>query len=157
MLVVVSTVSLLVHIYASSYMEKDPGRARFMSYLSSFTLFMIILVTADNFLQLFLGWEGVGLCSYLLISFWYTRVQANKAAIKAMLINRIGDFSLLLGILFIYFTFQSLDYSLVFILVPFFINKTIILFGITFKVLNVICFLLLVGAAGKSAQVGLHT
>jgi proton-translocating NADH-quinone oxidoreductase chain L len=138
-------------------MEEDPNRARFMSYLSLFTFFMIILVTGDNFLQLFLGWEGVGLCSYLLISFWYTRVQANKAAIKAMLINRVGDFSLLLGIIFIYFTFHSLDYSTVFILAPFFIKKNVVIFGITFNLLNVICFLLLVGAAGKSAQVGLHT
>jgi proton-translocating NADH-quinone oxidoreductase chain L len=157
MLIIVSTVSALVHLYASSYMEEDPNRARFMSYLSLFTFFMIILVTGDNFLQLFLGWEGVGLCSYLLISFWYTRVQANKSAIKAMLINRIGDFSLLLGILFIYFTFHSLDYSTVFILVPFFIKKNIIIFGTTFNILNVICFFLLIGAAGKSAQIGLHT
>lgn len=157
MLVIVTTVSALVHLYASSYMEEDLNRARFMSYLSLFTFFMIILVTGDNFLQLFLGWEGVGLCSYLLISFWYTRVQANKAAIKAMLINRIGDFSLLLGILFIYFTFHSLDYSTVFILVPFFIKKNVIIFGISFNILNLICFFLLIGAAGKSAQIGLHT
>jgi proton-translocating NADH-quinone oxidoreductase chain L len=157
MLVVVTTVSTLVHLYASSYMEEDPYRVRFMAYLSLFTFFMIILVTADNFLQLFLGWEGVGLCSYLLISFWYTRVQANKAAVKAMLINRIGDFSLLLGILFIYFTFHSLDYSTVFVLVPFFIKKNVIIFGITFNLLNVICFFLLIGAVGKSAQIGLHT
>ena len=97
------------------------------------------------------------MCSYLLISFWYTRVQANKAAIKAMLINRIGDFSLLLGILFIYFSFKTLDYSTIFILVPFFVKKQIILFGFNFKLLNIICFFLFIGAVGKSAQIGLHT
>ena len=157
MLVVVNTVSALVHLYSTSYMDEDPHLSRFMSYLSLFTFFMIILVTGDNFLQLFLGWEGVGLCSYLLISFWYTRVQANKAAIKAMLINRVGDFSLLLGIVFIFYTFKTLDYSTVFVLAPFFINKKIIIFGSAFNLLNTICFLLFIGSVGKSAQIGLHT
>jgi NADH:ubiquinone oxidoreductase subunit 5 (subunit L)/multisubunit Na+/H+ antiporter MnhA subunit len=157
MLVVVNTVSALVHIYSTSYMDEDPHLSRFMSYLSLFTFFMIILVTGDNFLQLFLGWEGVGLCSYLLISFWYTRIQANKAAIKAMLINRVGDFSLLLGIVFIFYTFKTLDYSTIFVLVPFFVNKKIIIFGSAFNLLNTICFLLFIGSVGKSAQIGLHT
>jgi NADH:ubiquinone oxidoreductase subunit 5 (subunit L)/multisubunit Na+/H+ antiporter MnhA subunit len=138
-------------------MDEDPHLSRFMSYLSLFTFFMIILVTGNNFLQLFLGWEGVGLCSYLLISFWYTRIQANKSAIKAMLINRIGDFSLLLGIILIFLTFQELNYSVVFVLVPFLINKYIIIFGVTFNLINIICFFLFIGSVGKSAQIGLHT
>ena len=94
MLVVVTSVSALVHIYSIGYMSHDPHKPRFMAYLSLFTFFMVILVTADNFLQMFVGWEGVGLCSYLLINFWFARLQANKAAIKAMLMNRIGDFGL---------------------------------------------------------------
>jgi NADH:ubiquinone oxidoreductase subunit 5 (subunit L)/multisubunit Na+/H+ antiporter MnhA subunit len=138
-------------------MDEDPHLPRFMAYLSLFTFFMVILVTSDNFLQLFLGWEGVGLCSYLLISFWFTRIQANKSAIKAMLINRVGDFSLLLAIVFIFYTFKTLDYSTVFVLVPFFVNKKVIIFGFAFKLLNVICFLLFLGSVGKSAQIGLHT
>jgi NADH-ubiquinone oxidoreductase chain 5 len=105
MFIVVTTVSMLVHIYSISYMKEDPHLPRFMSYLSLFTFFMLILVSADNFIQLFLGWEGVGLCSYLLISFWFTRIQANKAAIKAMVMNRIGDFGLFLGILITFFIF----------------------------------------------------
>ena len=157
MLVVVNIVSALVHMYFCSYMDEDPHLSRFMSYLSFFTFFMIILVTGNNFLQLFLGWEGVGLCSYLLISFWYTRIQANKAAIKAMLINRIGDFSLLLGIVFIFFTFKELSYSIIFALVPFFANKCIVIFNISFNLVTVICFLLFIGSVGKSAQIGLHT
>jgi NADH-ubiquinone oxidoreductase chain 5 len=101
MCVVVTFVSSLVHVYSIEYMSHDPHSPRFMSYLSLFTFFMLMLVTADNFVQMFLGWEGVGLCSFLLINFWYTRIQANKAAIKAMIINRIGDFSLIIGILII--------------------------------------------------------
>ena len=118
---------------------------------------MIILVTADNFLQLFLGWEGVGLCSYLLINFWFTRVQANKAAIKALVINKIGDFTLFLAILLVNFMFKSIDYSTVFILAPFFLNKKLFLFGFYLNALNCVCFLLFIGAVGKSAQIGLHT
>lgn len=100
MCVVVTFISFLVHVYSTEYMSHDPHLPRFMSYLSLFIFFMLILVTADNFVQMFVGWEGVGLCSYLLINFWFTRIQANKAAIKAMLMNRIGDFSLLIGIFF---------------------------------------------------------
>jgi len=157
MLVVVTTVSFLVHIYSSSYMSEDPHLPRFMSYLSLFTFFMIILVTADNFLQLFLGWEGVGLCSYLLINFWFTRVQANKAAIKALVINKIGDFTLFVGILILNFTFKTLDFTSVFLLVPFFIEKKLFLFFNYFSVINIICIFLFIGAVGKSAQIGLHT
>ena len=103
MLIVVTFISTLVHLYSTEYMEHDPHLPRFMSYLSLFTFFMLILITANNFLQMFVGWEGVGLSSYLLINFWFTRIQANKAAIKAMLVNRVGDFALLLAIFSIYF------------------------------------------------------
>lgn len=157
MLLVVTIVSTLVHIYSSGYMSNDPHVPRFMSYLSLFTFFMLILVTADNFIQLFLGWEGVGLCSYLLISFWYTRIQANKAAIKAMIMNRIGDFALSIGIMLIFYIFKSLDFTTVFSLVPFFAQKTIMFFTLETNVLNLICILLFLGAVGKSAQIGLHT
>ena len=109
MLVVVTCVSTLVHLYSTEYMGGDPHLPRFMSYLSLFTFFMLILVTADNFLQMFVGWEGVGLCSYLLINFWFARLQANKAAIKAMLVNRVGDFGLALGIFAIFLNFKSID------------------------------------------------
>ena len=98
MLVTVTTISTLVHFYSCSYMSHDPHISRFMCYLSLFTFFMLVLITADNFIQLFVGWEGVGLCSYLLIGFWFTRIQANKAALKAIFINRIGDFGVILGI-----------------------------------------------------------
>jgi NADH-ubiquinone oxidoreductase chain 5 len=118
MLVVVTFVSTLVHIYSISYMSEDPHLPRFMSYLSIFTFFMLILVTADNLIQMFVGWEGVGLCSYLLINFWYTRIQANKAAIKAMLVNRVGDFGFLLGIGLVLYYMGSLDYSAVFQAAP---------------------------------------
>ena len=120
MCVIVTFISFLVHLYSIEYMSHDPHLPRFLSYLSLFTFFMLILVTADNYIQLFLGWEGVGLASYLLINFWYTRIQANKAAIKAMVINRIGDFFLLIGILLIFTNFKSVDYSSVSTLTPFF-------------------------------------
>lgn len=103
MLIVVNTVSLCVHMYSSGYMEEDPNLSRFMSYLSLFTFFMLILITSNNFVQMFVGWEGVGLASYLLINFWYTRIQANKSAVKAMIVNRIGDFGLVLGIAIIFY------------------------------------------------------
>jgi len=154
---VVTFVSSLVHLYSTEYMSHDPHLPRFMSYLSLFTFFMLILVTADNFIQMFVGWEGVGLCSYLLINFWYTRIQANKAAIKAMVLNRIGDFGLILGILIIFVKYKSVDYSTVFALTPLFINDTFIFLNIEFNLINIIGFLLFVGAVGKSAQLGLHT
>lgn len=156
MLLVVTFISTLVHIYSTEYMENDPHLPRFMSYLSLFTFFMLILITANNFLQLFLGWEGVGLSSYLLINFWFTRLQANKAAIKAMLINRVGDFFLLFAIFCIYNLFDSINYDIVFSLVPFFKNFYFNIFGFFFSVYNVICIFLFLGAMGKSAQIGLH-
>lgn len=157
MCVVVTFISLLVHIYSIEYMSHDPHLPRFMSYLSLFTFFMLILVTADNFIQMFVGWEGVGLCSYLLINFWFTRIQANKAAIKAMILNRIGDFCLIIGILLIFVNFKAVDYSTVATLTPFFKNKTVIFFNIELNLLTLISVFLFLGAVGKSAQIGLHT
>jgi NADH-ubiquinone oxidoreductase chain 5 len=157
MLVVVCFISTLVHLYSIEYMSHDPHLVRFMSYLSLFTFFMLILVTSDNFMQLFVGWEGVGLCSYLLINFWFTRLQANKAAIKAMLINRIGDFGLALGIFCIYLTFKSLEFSTVFALISFFECDFFSFMGLNIHSLTLISVLLFVGAVGKSAQLGLHS
>lgn len=157
MLVVVTSVSALVHLYATSYMENDPHLCRFMSYLSLFTFFMLLLVTSDNFAQMFVGWEGVGLVSYLLISFWNTRIQANKAAIKAMLVNRVGDLGLCLGLCGIFVLFHSLDYASVFLSACALQNPLFSFLGYSFSFLDVICFLLFWGAVGKSAQLGLHT
>jgi len=157
MLIVVTFISTLVHLYSTEYMEFDPHLPRFMSYLSLFTFFMLILITANNFLQMFVGWEGVGLSSYLLINFWFTRIQANKAAIKAMLVNRVGDFALLLAIFAIYFVFNSLDYDTVFSLTPLMLDHKILIGGSEIPALDMICILLFVGAMGKSAQLGLHT
>ena len=157
MLIVVTFISSLVHLYSTEYMSHDPHLPRFMSYLSLFTFFMLILVTADNFIQLFVGWEGVGLCSYLLINFWFTRIQANKAAIKAMIVNRIGDFGLALGIFCIYIKFNSVEYSTVFALVPYFENDVLNFLGFECHLLTLVGILLFIGAVGKSAQLGLHT
>ena len=157
MLLVVNIISFLVHLYSLDYMSHDPHISRFMSYLSLFTFFMLVLITGDNFVILFLGWEGVGLCSYLLISFWYTRIQANKSAIKALIVNRISDFGLTIGIIIIYATFKTLDFATVFALTPFFYGKTFIFLGFKLDVLSVISGLLFFGACGKSAQIGLHT
>jgi NADH-ubiquinone oxidoreductase chain 5 len=157
MLIVVTSISTLVHLYSTEYMGQDPHLPRFMSYLSFFTFFMLILVTADNFIQMFVGWEGVGLCSYLLINFWYGRLQANKAALKAMIINRVGDFGLALAIFAIYYYCQSLDYGVVFSLAPFLADFQIPFFGFSLSLLDFIGFFLFIGAVGKSAQVGLHT
>jgi NADH-ubiquinone oxidoreductase chain 5 len=156
MLVVVSFVSFLVHIYSIEYMGHDPHLPRFMCYLSIFTFFMFILVGADNFLQMFLGWEGIGLSSYLLINFWFSRIQANKSAIKAMLINRIGDFGLALGIFLLSLFFQSIEYSSIFAMVPFFLEEDIVVFCVQFNFINFVVGLLFIGAIGKSAQLGLH-
>ena len=156
MLLVVTSISTLVHLYSSEYMAHDPHLSRFMSYLSFFTFFMVMLVTADNFISMFLGWEGVGLCSYLLINFWYTRLQANKAAIKAMIVNRISDFILILGILMIFTNFKSVDYASVFamssVMEPFHFYT----FDFNPKMLDIICLFILLGAMGKSAQIFLH-
>ena len=153
MLIVILSISFLVHVYSISYMNSDPHIIRFMNYLSLFTLFMLILVTAGNFVQMFLGWEGVGLTSYLLINFWFTRVNANKSAIKAIILNRIGDFGLLIGLTLLAFFFKSIDYFVIFSLAnSFFSNQ---FFG--FDLLSFICFFLFIGAVGKSAQLGLHS
>nr|QYC61869.1 NADH dehydrogenase subunit 5 [Actinocyclus sp. mgcode 4] len=154
---IVTFISFLVHVYSTEYMLHDPHITRFMSYLSLFTFFMLILITADNFVQLFVGWEGVGLCSFLLINFWFARIQANKAAIKAMVINRIGDFGLALGIFLIFIYFKSVDYATVFALTPFYVNAQFNLLSFDFNVLNMVGILLFIGAIGKSAQLGLHT
>jgi len=156
-LLVVNSVSFLVHLYSMEYIGEDPHLPRFIAYLSLFTFFILILVTGDNFLQIFVGWEGVGLCSYLLINFWYTRIQANKAAIKAILVNRVGDFGLGLGIFTIYHTFKSIDYGLVFSLIPNFLGEKLIFLNLEVDVLTLISILIFVGAVGKSAQIGLHT
>lgn len=157
MCVVVTFISFLVHLYSTEYMSHDPHLARFMSYLSLFTFFMLILVTADNFVQMFVGWEGVGLCSYLLINFWFTRIQANKAAIKAMILNRIGDFSLIIGILLIFVNFKAVDYATVSTLIPFFKTTEVNFLNINLNLLTIIGVFLFIGAVGKSAQLGLHT
>lgn len=157
MCVVVTFISFAVHLYSIEYMSHDPHLPRFMSYLSLFTFFMLILVTADNFVQMFVGWEGVGLCSYLLINFWYIRIQANKAAIKAMVVNRIGDFSLLMGLFLIFINYKALDYATVAALTPFFKNKFVNFLNLDVHLLSVIGICLFIGAVGKSAQVGLHT
>jgi NADH:ubiquinone oxidoreductase subunit 5 (subunit L)/multisubunit Na+/H+ antiporter MnhA subunit len=157
MCVVVTFISFLVHLYSIEYMSHDPHLSRFMSYLSLFTFFMLILITADNFIQMFVGWEGVGLCSYLLINFWFTRIQANKAAIKAMILNRIGDFSLIIGILLIFVNFKAVDYATISVLSPFFKGQVINFLNIDVDLLSAIGIFLFLGAVGKSAQLGLHT
>ena len=157
MLVVVSVVSALVHIYSIGYMKHDPNKPRFMSYLSLFTFAMLALVVSDNFLQLFFGWEGVGLCSYLLIGFWYKKDSANKAAIKAFIVNRVGDFGFAIGIFLIFMFFGTVNYNEVFQLVPEFSQKEINFLGFNSNLITLICLFLFVGAMGKSAQFFLHT
>lgn len=157
MLVIVTFISTLVHLYSIEYMENDPHKTRFMSYLSLFTLFMLVLVTANNFIQMFVGWEGVGLSSYLLINFWFTRIQANKSAIKAMLINRIGDFFLLLAVFTLYFIFNTFSYDIIFSLIPLLVGFDLQLLGLKLPIVDLICFFIFFGAVGKSAQLGLHT
>ena len=154
---VVTFVSSLVHLYSTEYMSHDPHLPRFMSYLSLFTFFMLVLVTADNYVQMFVGWEGVGLCSYLLINFWFTRIQANKAAIKAMIVNRVGDFGLALGIITIFVKYQSVDYATVFAITPKFVGQTFNFLNFEVDLLTIIGILLFIGSVGKSAQIGLHT
>ncbi len=144
MLVVVTSISLMVHLYSTEYMGGDPHLPRFMSYLSLFTWFMLILVTSSNLLQLFIGWEGVGVCSYLLINFWFTRIQANKAAMKAMIVNRVGDVGVVIAILLCYSYYGSVEYSVIFNTAS---NNNGTIIGL----------MLLIGTIGKSAQIGLHT
>ena len=157
MLVVVTFISSLVHIYSIGYMSHDPHKPRFMAYLSLFTFAMLMLVTSDNFIQLFFGWEGVGLCSYFLIGFWFKKNTANAAAIKAFLVNRVGDFGFALGIFLIFYLFDTVNYSEVFALIPTIIDKNLVFLGIEVKAIDLICLLLFVGAMGKSAQILLHT
>ncbi|HEX3498383.1 MAG TPA: NADH-quinone oxidoreductase subunit L [Stellaceae bacterium] len=157
MVMMVSVVSAAIHIYSIGYMAHDKSIPRFMSYLSFFTFFMLMLVTADNFVQMFFGWEGVGLCSYLLIGFWYDRETANAAAIKAFVVNRIGDFGFLLGIFAVFFIFGSLQFDAVFAGAPDIAGNTIHFLSWQFDALTVTCILLFIGAMGKSAQIILHT
>lgn len=157
MCIVVTFISSFVHLYSIEYMSHDPHLPRFMSYLSLFTFFMLILVTADNFIQMFVGWEGVGLASYLLINFWWTRIQANKAGIKAMLLNRIGDFCLLMGMFLIFMNYKAVDYATVAALTPMFKDTTTSFLNMDLHLLSVIGVFLFLGAVGKSAQLGLHT
>jgi NADH-quinone oxidoreductase subunit L len=157
MLVVVTTVSSIVHVYSIGYMADDPHRARFFAYLSLFTFAMLMLVTADNFLQMFFGWEGVGLASYLLIGFWYDRPSANAAAIKAFVVNRIGDFGFALGIFGAFLVLGELDFDGAFHAVEEARDLTINFLGGEFHAMTVVCLLLFMGAMGKSAQVPLHT
>jgi NADH-quinone oxidoreductase subunit L len=157
MMTVVTFVSLMVHIYTIGYMHDDPGYQRFFSYIALFTFSMLMLVMSNNFLQLFFGWEAVGLVSYLLIGFWYTRPSAIYANLKAFLVNRVGDFGFLLGIAAVYMTFNSLDYATVFAAAPGFSAATYEIFpGSEWSLMTVICICLFIGAMGKSAQVPLH-
>ena len=157
MLVVVTLVSALVHIYSIGYMSKDPHKPRFMAYLSLFTFSMLTLVTSDNFLQLFFGWEGVGLCSYFLIGFWFKKETANAAAIKAFVVNRVGDFGFALGIFLIFYLFGTVNYVEVFNQIPQILEKKLLFLGMNVGAIDLICMLLFIGAMGKSAQIFLHT
>jgi NADH-quinone oxidoreductase subunit L len=157
MVCVVTIVSTMVHIYSVGYMSHDHSIPRFMSYLSIFTFFMLMLVTADNFVQMFFGWEGVGVASYLLIGFWFDRPTANAAAIKAFVVNRVGDFGFALGIFAVFYLFGSLQFDTVFGAAPEISKATLNFLGHDYPALTVTCLLLFVGAMGKSAQLGLHT
>ncbi|MEL6289796.1 MAG: NADH-quinone oxidoreductase subunit L [Pseudomonadota bacterium] len=157
MLVVVTTVSALVHVYSIGYMHHDPSRARFFSYLSLFTFAMLMLVTADNLLQMFFGWEGVGLASYLLIGFWYHKPSANAAAIKAFVVNRVGDFGYALGIFGVFLVFGSIDFDTIFAAAGEQKGQTFTFLGLELDIMTTLCLLLFMGAMGKSAQFLLHT
>ena len=157
MLVVVTTVSSLVHLYSVGYMDEDPHRPRFFAYLSLFTFAMLMLVTSDNLVQLFFGWEGVGLASYLLIGFWYQKPSANAAAIKAFVVNRVGDFGFSLGIFAVFMLIGSTDFDTIFAAAPGLTGKTIDFLGWNVDALTITCLLLFMGAMGKSAQFLLHT
>ena len=157
MLIVVTGVSSMVHIYSVGYMSHDKARARFMSYLSLFTFAMLMLVTADNLVQLFFGWEGVGVASYLLIGFWYKKDSAHTAAMKAFVVNRVGDFGFALGILAVYQIFGSVEFDVIFNDAGLLSKTDISFLGFTLPALEVAGILLFIGAMGKSAQLGLHT
>ena len=157
MLVVVNTVSMLVHLYSIGYMHEDPARPRFFAYLSLFTFAMLMLVTSDNLVQMFFGWEGVGLASYLLIGFWYEKPSANAAAIKAFVVNRVGDFGFALGIFLVFVLTNSVAFDTIFAAAPGLANKPLHIFGLDADAMTVACLLLFMGACGKSAQFLLHT
>src|SRR5215472_757271 len=157
MLVVVTTISSLVHIYSIGYMEEDPYKPRFFSYLSFFTFAMLMLVTADNLVQLFFGWEGVGLASYLLIGFWYHKPEANAAAIKAFVVNRVGDFGFSLGIFAVFYLTGAVDLDTIFAQAPTLVGKSFHFLSWNVDALTAVCLLLFMGAMGKSAQFLLHT
>ena len=157
MLVVVNTVSAVVHVYSVGYMSHDEHRPRFFAYLSLFTFAMLMLITADNFVQLYMGWEGVGLASYLLIGFWFKKPSANAASIKAFVVNRVGDFGFALGIMALFFATNSVTFDAVFAAAPGLAGKTFHFLWKDWDILTVATFLLFLGAMGKSAQLGLHT
>lgn len=157
MLLPVTTVAFLVHVYSIEYMCHDKHKQRFMAYLSLFTFCMIMLVCADNFIQLFFGWEGVGLCSYLLIGFWYKKNSASNAAIKAFIVNRVGDIGLALGVFLIFYKLGTVTYAEVFPNITLLIGSKTAIFGYDFDTITLICCLLFIGCMGKSAQIGLHT
>ncbi len=157
MLVVVTVVSSMVHIYSIGYMHHDRSIARFMSYLSLFTFMMLMLVTGDNLVQMFFGWEGVGVASYLLIGFWYEKPSASAASIKAFLVNRVGDFGFVLGIGAVFFLVGSVEYDAIFAAAPGLVGKSYDFLGMEVSALTCACLLLFVGAMGKSAQLLLHT
>lgn len=163
MLIVVTSISLCAHVYSIEYMNGDPHQVRFMSYLSLFTFFMLILVTAGNLLQLFVGWEGVGVCSYLLINFWYTRISANKSAIMAMLVNKVSDLAMLFGFTALIYTFKTLNFDILFSIVEIHANYYYYTLDINnliwnniINTLTIVTFMFIIGAVGKSAQMGLH-
>ncbi len=157
MLIVVNTVSALVHLYSIGYMAEDPSRPRFFAYLSLFTFAMLMLVTADNLVQMFFGWEGVGLASYLLIGFWYQKPSANAAAIKAFVVNRVGDFGFMIGIFLVFYLTNSVAFDQIFAAAPSLAHKTIHVFSHDVDAMTVTCLFLFMGAMGKSAQFLLHT
>ena len=157
MLIVVTGVSSCVHIYSVGYMHHDPARGRFMAYLSLFTFAMLMLVTADNLVQLFFGWEGVGVASYLLIGFWYHKESAHTAAMKAFVVNRVGDFGFALGILAVFALFGTVQFDEIFKLAPAMADTQIMFLGFSVPALELVSILLFIGAMGKSAQLGLHT
>ena len=157
MFLVVNTVSAMVHLYSVGYMSHDKSKARFMAYLSFFTFAMLMLVSSNNLLQLFFGWEGVGVASYLLIGFWYNKKSATSAAVKAFLVNRVGDLGFILGLIFIYTHFDTIMFERIFELAPAMMDVSIVIFDNKLNVIELSCFLLFIGAMGKSAQLFLHT
>src|SRR6201999_3863431 len=157
MLVVITSVSALVHLYSWGYMAEDPDQPRFFAYLSLFTFAMLMLVTADNLVQMFFGWEGVGLASYLLIGFWFKKPSANAAAIKAFVVNRVGDLGFMLGIFGTYLVFHTVSIPAILAAAPHMAGSTIGFLGYRLDTMTVLCLLLFLGAMGKSAQLGLHT